>query len=152
MNLSIICAVSDISGTRMIAFRRLASTFSVALIYISVLPLPVTPCIRNLSCCPLSTAAPISVSASFCCLVSCATSDSTPRLPANGSFLSPFLSLLPAGVKHFIASIYLQRYRCLIHSAVRTISGVSETSGSTLSTYLSFAPRPSGTLSETAAT
>ena len=126
--------VRDISGTRIMTPLPSSRAFFAALIYISVLPLPVTPWIRKRSFFLPSMASSICLTASSCSEVNSSTGSANPRSPASESCFSRRTAALPAGVKHLMASMYLHRYLPLIQRALRTISSVSETSPSILST------------------
>ena len=68
-NRRIVCGVRLISGTRTIASRPRATTRSMAARYTSVLPLPVTPCSRNVPNASASRAGASRSSASRCSAV-----------------------------------------------------------------------------------
>ena len=120
--------------------------------YTSVLPLPVTPCIRNLSCSLLRTAALIRSRAHCCSSVRQSTRCPSQVSRASGFFLSRLFALLPAGTNSLTASMNLHRYLSLIHAAVFIISSERDTSSSTDSTILSLARTLSSGLSAMAAT
>ncbi len=128
MNLSMICLVRAISGTSIMAVLPMDKALAMARMYISVLPLLVTPWIRKLSPRHEPMAPLISSTAAFCSTVRASICWGSPVTSLYGSFSLPALAGFPLGMNALRPSRYLMPYLWRIHVMVPTISSFNEIS------------------------